>query len=72
MFRRRGGGVGLVGVVVAGRGGREEAANYLDEEFLRVAGAEVEANGLEDEALEADDDLARRFEYLDQGKNLSA
>ena len=42
----------------------EDAAEDLDEEFLGVSCAEVEADGFEDEALEADDDLARVLEHL--------
>lgn len=46
-----------------GRGG-QDGADDLDEELLGVAGAVVEAYGLEDEALQADDDLALGLEYL--------
>ena len=50
------------------RGGRlrgeEDATKDLDEEFLGVPCAEVEADGFEDEAFEADDDLAGVLEHL--------
>lgn len=65
---------GLVHVDAHGVGGGEErfggviaaddAPDDLDQKFLGVASAEVETDSLEDEALEADDDLSRRLEDL--------
>lgn len=45
------------------RGGKD-APDGFDEERLRVAGAEVEADGFEDEALEADDEFGGVVEDL--------
>lgn len=52
------------GLVVGAAAGLQDGADGLGEELLRVACAEVEADGLEDEAFEADDDFAGGFEEL--------
>lgn len=50
----------LLGVLAA----TEDAADDFDQELLGVSCAEVEADGLEDEAFQANDDLAGLFKDL--------
>jgi hypothetical protein len=56
-------GTGSLGI---GVGVGMNSADNLDEKLLRIAGAEVEADGLEDQALKANDDFAWRLKDLRQ------